>query len=43
MEKKVYLYSTCLGSALMGRTIMNTVWLLKQAGFEVIYKKNQTN
>ncbi|MCZ6186962.1 (Fe-S)-binding protein [Campylobacter ureolyticus] len=42
MEKKVYLYSTCLGSALMGRTIMNTVWLLKQAGFEVIYKKNQT-
>lgn len=40
--KKVYLYSTCLGSALMGRTIMNAIWLLKKAGYEVVFKKDQT-
>lgn len=39
---KVYLYSTCLGQAMMGSTIMNVVWLLKQAGYEVVFKKDQT-
>lgn len=42
MSKKVYLFATCLGQGLMGKTVINTVNLLKREGIEVIYKKDQT-
>lgn len=40
--RRVYLYSTCLGAALMGRSVMSAVWLLKREGVEVVFKKGQT-
>ena len=42
MEKRVYLYATCLGSAMMGKTIINATKLLRREGVEVIFKKDQT-
>ncbi|AQW83043.1 (Fe-S)-binding protein [Campylobacter pinnipediorum] len=42
MNKKVYLYSTCLGSATMGITLVSAIKLLQREGIEVIYKKDQT-
>lgn len=42
MSKKVYLYATCLGTAAMGRTIVNAIELLKLCGVEVVFKKDQT-
>ncbi|PSM52194.1 NAD-independent L-lactate dehydrogenase LldEFG, oxidoreductase subunit [Campylobacter blaseri] len=40
--KKVYLFSTCLGTALMGKMVKNTILLLQKEGIEVIFKKDQT-
>ncbi|TEY03019.1 (Fe-S)-binding protein [Campylobacter sp. US33a] len=40
--KKVYLYATCLGTAAMQESILNSVKLLRREGVEVIFKKNQT-
>ncbi|ASM40069.1 (Fe-S)-binding protein [Campylobacter sp. RM12321] len=42
MGKKVYLFATCLGTAMMGKTVMSAVSLLRREGIEVIYKKDQT-
>lgn len=42
MDKKVYLFATCLGSATMGRTVVSAIKLLQREGIEVIYKKDQT-
>lgn len=40
--KKAYLFATCLGTALMGRTVTNAIKLLRREGIEVIFKKDQT-
>ncbi|MCW1360880.1 (Fe-S)-binding protein [Campylobacter sp. CCS1377] len=40
--KKVYLYATCLGTAAMQESVLNSVKLLRREGVEVIFKKNQT-
>lgn len=40
--KKVYLFATCLGSAIMQESVLNAVKLLRREGVEVIFKKNQT-
>ena len=42
MQKKVYFYATCLASAAMQNTILNSIKLLRSAGVEVIFKKDQT-
>ena len=42
MQKKVYFYATCLGSAAMQTTILNSIELLRRAGVEIIFKKDQT-
>lgn len=42
MQKKVYFYATCLGSAAMQTTVLNSIKLLRSAGVEVIFKKDQT-
>ena len=40
--KKVYLFATCLGSAIMQESVLNAVKLLRREGVEVIFKKQQT-
>lgn len=42
MSNKVYLFATCLGQGIYGKTVLNTINLLKREGVEVIYKKDQT-
>jgi len=42
MSKRVYLFATCLGSAVMGRTVVSAIELLQREGVEVVYKKDQT-
>lgn len=42
MAKKVYLFATCLGIAMMGETVINAISLLRREGIEVIYKRDQT-
>ncbi|WP_267523503.1 (Fe-S)-binding protein [Campylobacter sp. MG1] len=42
MQKKVYFYATCLGTAAMQTTVLNSIKLLRSAGVEVIFKKDQT-
>ncbi len=42
MEKKVYLFATCLASAAMQETVLNSIKLLRREGVEVIFLKNQT-
>ena len=40
--KKVYLFATCLGSAIMQESVLGAVKLLRREGVEIIFKKNQT-
>lgn len=40
--KKVYLFATCLGTALMQESVLSAIKLLRREGIEVIFKKNQT-
>ncbi|MGG7048355.1 MULTISPECIES: (Fe-S)-binding protein [unclassified Campylobacter] len=40
--KRVYMYSTCLGTAIMGKTVTNAISLLQREGVEVVFKKDQT-
>ena len=40
--KRVYMFSTCLGTALMGKTVTNAISLLQREGIEVVFKKDQT-
>lgn len=40
--KKVYLFATCLGSAIMQESVLSAVRLLRREGVEVIFKKQQT-
>lgn len=40
--KKVYFFATCLGNIAYANTSVSAVKLLRKAGLEVIYKKNQT-
>lgn len=40
--KRVYMFSTCLGTALMGKTVSNAISLLQREGIEVVFKKDQT-
>ena len=42
MQKTVYFYATCLGSAAMQETVLNGIRLLRKENVEVIFKKNQT-
>lgn len=42
MQEKVYLYSTCLGSATMGQMVVSAATLLQKCGVQVIFKKDQT-
>ena len=42
MNKKVYLFSTCVCSSAMPQTVINAIELLRLANVDVIYKKNQT-
>lgn len=42
MQKKVYFFATCLGSAIYTNTSVNAIKLLQKEGIEVIFKKNQT-
>lgn len=42
MQKIVYFYATCLGSAAMQEMVLNGIKLLRKEGVEVIFKKNQT-
>ncbi|WP_111229924.1 (Fe-S)-binding protein [Helicobacter valdiviensis] len=42
MMKKVYLFATCLGTALMQESVLSAIKLLRREGIEVIFKKNQT-
>ncbi|CAD7289198.1 Lactate utilization protein A [Campylobacter majalis] len=42
MSKKVYFFATCLGSAVMGRTVISAIKLLQREGIEVIYREKQT-
>ena len=42
MQKTVYFYATCLGSAAMQETVLNGIRLLRKEDVEVIFKKNQT-
>ncbi|MCV3424794.1 (Fe-S)-binding protein [Campylobacter sp. IFREMER_LSEM_CL1085] len=42
MMKKVYLFATCLGSAIIQESVLNAVRLLRREGVEVLFKKQQT-
>lgn len=42
MQKKVYFFATCLGSAIYTNTSINAIKLLQREGIEVIFKKDQT-
>ncbi|CZE49272.1 (Fe-S)-binding protein [Campylobacter geochelonis] len=42
MSQKVYLFATCLGASMMGKTVVNAIKLLQREGIEVIFKKDQT-
>ncbi len=42
MAKKVYLFATCLGSAAMQETVLNAIKLLRRAGVEIVFVKDQT-
>ena len=41
-SKKVYFFSTCIGTAACADTCINAIKLLQNAGVEVIFKKDQT-
>lgn len=40
--KRVYMFSTCLRTALMGKTVSNAISLLQREGIKVVFKKDQT-
>ncbi|MBZ7987109.1 (Fe-S)-binding protein [Campylobacter canadensis] len=42
MQKKVYFYATCLGTAAMQKMVLNSIKLLRAADVEVVFKKDQT-
>lgn len=41
MQKIVYFYATCLGSAAMQEMVLNGIKLLRKEGVEVIFKKTK--
>ncbi|MCI7485251.1 MAG: (Fe-S)-binding protein [Helicobacter sp.] len=42
MSKKVYFFSTCIGTAVCANTCINAIKLLQKEGIEVVFKKDQT-
>lgn len=42
MNKRVYLFATCLGGAVYTQTSLNAIKLLRKAGVEIVFKKDQT-